>query len=171
MEGNGSDLHQDKARRFRDAALPISTNVYTLARYLLRNTGDAEDAAQDAICARCAISTPFAAQRSNLGCSPSCATSAVANSRAGPAAYTTLINTLTAKRTRTRTLSDLCGRSRSSRQKQKCCTSGTHKQSAVSLQSFPTISGGDRPARNQRFVLSRDCRRGRCTGRNGDVAF
>ena len=47
MAGNGSDPHQDKARRFRDAALPYLDDVYTLARYLLRNTGDAEDAVQE----------------------------------------------------------------------------------------------------------------------------
>jgi RNA polymerase sigma-70 factor, ECF subfamily len=47
MEGNGSDLHQDKARRFRDAALPYLDDVYTLARYLLRDTADAEDAVQE----------------------------------------------------------------------------------------------------------------------------
>src|SRR5258705_4663594 len=47
MEGNGSDLHQDKARRFRRAALPYLDDVYTLARHLLRNTGDAEDAVQE----------------------------------------------------------------------------------------------------------------------------
>jgi len=47
MAGNGSDLHQDKARRFRDAALPYLDDVYTLARYLLRDTGDAEDAVQE----------------------------------------------------------------------------------------------------------------------------
>ena len=47
MEGNGSDLHQDKARRFRDAALPCLDDVYTLARYLLRDTADAEDAVQE----------------------------------------------------------------------------------------------------------------------------
>ena len=47
MEGNGSDPHQDKARRFRDAALPYLDDVYTLARYLLRDTGDAEDAVQE----------------------------------------------------------------------------------------------------------------------------
>src|SRR5258705_4115968 len=47
MEGNGSDLHQDKARRFRDLALPYLDDVYTLARYLLRDTGDAEDAVQE----------------------------------------------------------------------------------------------------------------------------
>src|SRR5437899_3792519 len=46
MEGNGSDPHQDKARRFRDAALPYLDDVYTLARYLLRDNTDAEDAAQ-----------------------------------------------------------------------------------------------------------------------------
>jgi RNA polymerase sigma-70 factor, ECF subfamily len=44
---NGSDPQQDKARRFRDAALPYLDDVYTLARYLLRDTGDAEDAVQE----------------------------------------------------------------------------------------------------------------------------
>src|SRR6266581_47258 len=47
MAGNGSDPDQDKARRFRDAALPYLDDVYTLARYLLRDTGDAEDAVQE----------------------------------------------------------------------------------------------------------------------------
>lgn len=37
----------DKARRFRDAALPHLHDVYTLARYLLRNPADADDAAQE----------------------------------------------------------------------------------------------------------------------------
>jgi RNA polymerase sigma-70 factor (ECF subfamily) len=37
----------DKARRFRDAALPHLDAVYTLARYLLRNPADADDAAQE----------------------------------------------------------------------------------------------------------------------------
>jgi RNA polymerase sigma-70 factor (ECF subfamily) len=45
--GNGSDDHPDKARRFRDAALPHLNDVYTLARYLLRNGADADDAAQE----------------------------------------------------------------------------------------------------------------------------
>jgi RNA polymerase sigma-70 factor, ECF subfamily len=47
IAGNGGDAHQDKARRFRDAALPHLDDVYTLARYLLRDTADAEDAAQE----------------------------------------------------------------------------------------------------------------------------
>jgi RNA polymerase sigma-70 factor (ECF subfamily) len=47
MAGNGSDAHQDKARRFRDAALPHLDDVYTLARYLLHDTADAEDAVQE----------------------------------------------------------------------------------------------------------------------------
>jgi RNA polymerase sigma-70 factor, ECF subfamily len=47
MGGNGSDPHEDKARRFRDAALPCLDDVYTLARYLLRDTADAEDAVQE----------------------------------------------------------------------------------------------------------------------------
>src|SRR6201982_388610 len=34
-------------RRFRDAALPHLDDVYTLARYLMRNAADAEDEVQD----------------------------------------------------------------------------------------------------------------------------
>lgn len=37
----------DRAQRFREAALPYLDDVYTLARYLLRNKADAEDAAQE----------------------------------------------------------------------------------------------------------------------------
>jgi RNA polymerase sigma factor (sigma-70 family) len=47
MTGNGSGGHHDKARRFRDAALPHLDDVYTLARYLLRDASDAEDAVQE----------------------------------------------------------------------------------------------------------------------------
>jgi RNA polymerase sigma-70 factor (ECF subfamily) len=45
--GNGGESQQYKARRFRDAALPHLDDVYTLARYLLRDTSDAEDAVQE----------------------------------------------------------------------------------------------------------------------------
>jgi RNA polymerase sigma-70 factor (ECF subfamily) len=38
---------RDKAQRFRVAALPYLGDVYTLARYLLRDASDAEDAAQE----------------------------------------------------------------------------------------------------------------------------
>jgi RNA polymerase sigma-70 factor, ECF subfamily len=37
----------DKARRFRDAALPLLDDAFALARYLLRDTADAEDAVQE----------------------------------------------------------------------------------------------------------------------------
>src|SRR3982074_1716726 len=37
----------EKARRFRDAALPHLDDAYTLARYLLRDAADAEDAVQE----------------------------------------------------------------------------------------------------------------------------
>ena len=46
MAGDADDEH-DKARRFRDAALPYLDDVFTLARYLMRNAADAEDAAQE----------------------------------------------------------------------------------------------------------------------------
>jgi RNA polymerase sigma-70 factor (ECF subfamily) len=37
----------ERARRFREAALPYLDDVYTLARYLLRDPADAEDAVQE----------------------------------------------------------------------------------------------------------------------------
>ena len=37
----------EKARRFRDAALPYLDDAYTLERYLLRDAADAEDAVQE----------------------------------------------------------------------------------------------------------------------------
>src|SRR5258708_39202055 len=47
MPMGGSDNDPEKARRFRDAALPHLDDVYTLARYLLRDASDAEDAVQE----------------------------------------------------------------------------------------------------------------------------
>jgi RNA polymerase sigma-70 factor (ECF subfamily) len=47
MRGNGGGVDPEKARRFWEAALPHLDEVYTLARYLLRDGGDAEDAAQE----------------------------------------------------------------------------------------------------------------------------
>ena len=46
MAGYADDEH-DKARRFRDAALPYLDDVFTLARYLMRNASDADDAVQE----------------------------------------------------------------------------------------------------------------------------
>ena len=46
MPVNTANDDPDKARRFRDAALPYLDDVYTLARYLLRDATDAEDAVQ-----------------------------------------------------------------------------------------------------------------------------
>src|SRR3978361_1847379 len=47
MPVNASAEDPEKARRFRDAALPHLAAVYTLARYLLRAPADAEDAVQE----------------------------------------------------------------------------------------------------------------------------
>ena len=38
---------EERARRFRDAALPCLDDVYRLARFLMRNQADAEDAVQE----------------------------------------------------------------------------------------------------------------------------
>jgi RNA polymerase sigma-70 factor (ECF subfamily) len=47
MPNGGAGSDPDKARRFRDAALPLLDDVYTLARYLLRDPTEAEDAVQE----------------------------------------------------------------------------------------------------------------------------
>jgi RNA polymerase sigma-70 factor, ECF subfamily len=46
MAGDANGEH-DRARRFRDAALPYLDDAFTLARYLMRNPADAEDAVQE----------------------------------------------------------------------------------------------------------------------------
>ena len=46
MSSEASEI-DDRARRFRDAALPYLDEVYTLARYLMRDMNDAEDAVQE----------------------------------------------------------------------------------------------------------------------------
>jgi RNA polymerase sigma-70 factor (ECF subfamily) len=47
MPVSASGEDPDRTRRFREAALPYLDDVYTLARYLLRDPGDAEDAVQE----------------------------------------------------------------------------------------------------------------------------
>jgi RNA polymerase sigma-70 factor (ECF subfamily) len=47
MPVSTSNSDPDRARRFRDAALPHLDEAYTLARYLLRDATDAEDAVQE----------------------------------------------------------------------------------------------------------------------------
>jgi RNA polymerase sigma factor (sigma-70 family) len=47
MPVNAANDDPEKAGRFRDAALPYLDDVYSLARYLLRNAEDAEDAVQE----------------------------------------------------------------------------------------------------------------------------
>jgi RNA polymerase sigma factor (sigma-70 family) len=47
MAAGADSADADKARRFRDAALPHLDDVYTLARYLLRSAADADDAVQE----------------------------------------------------------------------------------------------------------------------------
>jgi len=46
MAGDANDEHE-RAQRFRDAALPYLDDVFTLARYLMRNAADADDAVQE----------------------------------------------------------------------------------------------------------------------------
>jgi RNA polymerase sigma-70 factor, ECF subfamily len=42
-----ADGDAERAGRFREAALPLLDDVYTLARYLMRDAADAEDAVQE----------------------------------------------------------------------------------------------------------------------------
>jgi len=103
-----------------------------------------------------------------LAVPPSCATSAVASSAVGARSgglHLQLINTLTAKRTRTRTLSrPLWQESQLSPENGKVLHQrGRHKNnSAVSFAELPDqFRGGDRPARKSTILsYSRDCRRG-----------
>ena len=46
MAGDANDEHA-RAERFRNAALPYLDDVFTLARYLMRNAADADDAVQE----------------------------------------------------------------------------------------------------------------------------
>src|SRR6266576_5246482 len=47
MPVNATNDNPERARRFREAALPYLDDAYTLARYLLRDATDAEDAVQE----------------------------------------------------------------------------------------------------------------------------
>src|SRR3954449_11808096 len=47
MPLRASEENPEKARRCREAALPYLNDAYTLARYLLRDATDAEDAVQE----------------------------------------------------------------------------------------------------------------------------
>ena len=47
MPVKASDDDPERARRFRDTALPYLDDAYTFARYLLRDKADAEDAVQE----------------------------------------------------------------------------------------------------------------------------
>ena len=47
MMTGDANAEPDRARRFRDAALPHLDDVFALARYLMRNAADAEDAVQE----------------------------------------------------------------------------------------------------------------------------
>jgi hypothetical protein len=63
MPIKASDDDPEKARRFREAALPYLDDAYTLARYLLATPTTPRTRCRNAICARSGISTAIAGRR------------------------------------------------------------------------------------------------------------
>ena len=57
------DGDADRTRRFREAALPHLDDVFTLARYLMRDRPTPKTRCRNATCGRSAISTAIAAPR------------------------------------------------------------------------------------------------------------
>ena len=156
----------ERMRRFRDAALPYLDDVFTLARYLVRNPADAEDAAQE------------------------CYVRALRHfdSYRGPAMKPWLLAILRnvcndefARRRYREIPTDYAEDETATEampvwQEVQASTEGvmlrskTTPPSAVWSQSCPSRFAIDRAARDQRSFLSGDRRSFRCAGGNGDVA-
>ena len=124
VTGNGSGDSRDKAERFREAALPYLDDLYTLARYLLHDPADAEDAVQECYLRALRYFDTFR------------------GTEIKPWLFAILRNVCRgefARRSRAmmQKLPPPFGRRSRRRRKLKCCTSGMPKQSAVSSRSFP----------------------------------
>ena len=121
MPVKASDDDPDKARRFRDAALPLSRRCLYAGALPASQRQRRRGRGAGMLSARLAsISTAIADRRSSRGCSPSCAMSAMPNSRGAPP-----------RRPADRGLADerradaALARSRRKRRKRNCCASGT----------------------------------------------
>ena len=157
------DVHDpERARRFRDAALPHLDEVYTLARYLLRNAADADDAVQE-----CYLRALKHFDTFRGGADPAVAVRHPAQrlqrrptrSAASPA------------RTRRRRRAAAVERAAGDAGDAMCCASATTQSIRGMVErAAGCVPRGDRAARDQRSVLSRDRRDRRRAGRHGDVA-
>ena len=157
---------RDKARRFRDAALPHLDDVYTLARYLLRNAADAEDAVQECYLRALrhfdtlsragdqAVAVRDPAQRLPRRIRARAARGA--DRGGGP----------TSRRGATPLWQEAAG----TPEAEHAAPAGRANDPPAGRGAAGAVPRGDRAARDQRSVLSRDRRRRRRAGRHRDVA-
>ena len=156
------DVHDpEQARRFREQALPHLDEVYTLARYLLRNGADAEDAVQECYLRalrhfdtfRGGAIRPWLFAILRNACHASFARRGFGDAGRPP------------------TMRSRCGARRRRRRRRRCL----RRRDEQSIREHGEraarrVPRGDRAARDQRPVVSRNRRDRRRAGRHGDVA-
>ena len=165
---DGSGDRATRRERFRDAALPHLDDVYTLARYLLRNAADAEDAAQE-----CYLRAFRHFETFRGGPIKPWLFAILRNvCRAEYARRGALAAVQWTSSTRPTMQSRGCGARRTSSPETETLLSGStaRRMQRLIAQLPDAFREVHRAARDQRSELSRDRRRHRRAGRHGDVA-
>ena len=150
-----------RARRFRDAALPHLDEVYTLARYLLRNAADAEDAVQE-----CYLRAFRHFETFRGG-----ADQALAVRYPAQCLPRGLRAAQLRRRGHGRRCGADCGAKRRRRRRRRCCATVTSNRSATLVSALPDAFRETLVLREiNDLVVSRNRRDRRRAGRHGDVA-